>query len=157
MLTLCDYFCLLFLMGVCILYGYGLGKDEKGRRISMKKVELGDIVYAMDTFRGAYIGKVVNIRKTPAHVAQVQILACLSYPKQYAEIFTDKPVERNPYRHLSTQNFLIENVGEFVGEIPDYKRSINNAINIAIKKCRPEELPILLRHCNRKGDYICAG
>lgn len=126
----------------------------KGGR-SMANV--GDIVHATDPFHGSYIGEVVHIRKSPVFTIQVNILACISYPRQHAEFFTDKPAERFPYKYNAIQCFSYDCIGKYVGKIPEYNRSVNNAINNAIKKCRPVELPILLRHCNRKGNHICVG
>lgn len=120
-------------------------------------INIGETVHASDSFRGSYIGKVVNVRTSPVHIAQIQILACLSYPKQYAEFFKDKPAERFPYEHNSIQNFAYDSIGKYIGKIPEYNRSVQNALNNAIKKCRPVELPILLRHCRKVGDYICVG
>lgn len=129
----------------------------KGGR-SMANINVGDIVHASDTFHGSYVGKVVSFRTTPVHIIQVQILACISYPRQHAEFFRDKPAERFPYKHYSVQNFTYGSIGKYVGKIPEYSRSVQNAINNAIKKCLPVELPILLKHCNRKaGDHICVG
>jgi hypothetical protein len=132
--------------------------QKEGKRL-MKNLFPGKIVYAADEFHGSYIGEVVGTRTSPVNTVQVRILACLSYPRQYAEIFTDKQVERKPYPYYSIQNFAVDNVGGYVGAVPDYHRSIINALNIAIKKCRPVELAILLRHCNRIGkeSRVCAG
>jgi|GEM_PF-1747088 len=121
-------------------------------------ITIGDIVHASDDFYGSYIGKVVNIRTTPVHIVQIEVLACISYPKQYAEFFRDKPVERYPFKHCSIQNFAYDAIGKYVGKIPEYNRSVQTALANALKKCRPVELPILLRHCNRKaGDSVCVG
>lgn len=121
-------------------------------------VTVGEIVHASDAFYGSYVGKVIEIRESPAKVAQIQILACLSYPKQYAELYRDKPVERKPYLYLSIQAFPYSNVGKYVGDIPNYSRSVKNSLNNALKKCRPVELPILLKHCDMKaGEHICVG
>lgn len=132
--------------------------NQRGGRSSMHNVEPGNIIYAVDLFHGSYIGELVSVRTSPAHTVQVKILGCLSYPKQYSEFYVDKPVERNPYPYHSIQNFSFDSFGKWVGDIPGYSRSIRNALNIAIKNCRPAELQTLLRHCNRKeGCYVCAG
>lgn len=118
---------------------------------------VGDIVHATDDFYGSYIGKVINIRTTPVNTVQVQIIACISYPKQYAQFFRDKPIERYPYKYNSIHNFAIDSIGKYVGKIPEYNRSVQNALNNALKNCRPIELPILLKHSRKIGDYLCVG
>lgn len=124
-------------------------------------IAIGDIVHATDDYYGSYVGKVINIRTTPVHIVQVQILACISYPKQYAEFFRDKQVERIPYPYNSIKPFYYDAVGKYVGSIPNYDRSVQNALSIALKKCYPIELPILLRHRNKfvmkAGSNLCAG
>lgn len=174
MLTLWDYLFFLIICFICFMFGYGVGRDKKKassknqqRKIrhkkfyqkagisSMKNIQ-DKFVLAVDSFHGSYIGKVIGIKTYPAHVAQVQILACYSYPKQYAEFFADKRVERTPYSYLAIKNFPIECIGEYVGDIPEYHKSIKNALYHALKKCRPVELHFLLKHCREEG-YSCVG
>lgn len=120
-------------------------------------VKIGDIVHASDPFHGSYIGEVVHMRKSPVLAIQVNILACISYPRQHSEFFKDKPAERFPYKHYSIQTFTYDSIGKYVGKFPAYDRSIQNAINNAIKKCLPVELPILLKHCRKVGEHVCVG
>lgn len=123
-----------------------------------QSMNIGDIVYAVDLYRGSYIAEVAGFRRSPAETIQVRILACLSYPRQYAQLFQDKIVERYPYPYASIQSYTNDCIGKWAGDVPEYAQSIRNALNTAVKKCQPLELPVILRHLNTKeGASVCAG
>ncbi len=68
-------------------------------------------VLASDPYWGSYTGFLVGLFRTPTGIrAKVLINECVEYPSQWAILFKDNRVIRNPDKSGSISNFDLKNV-----------------------------------------------
>ena len=109
---------------------------------------IGDNVIATDPYYGTYIGELQSISTgfDGTVFGTVKILACIEYPCQYAIIFTEKAVERKPFRYKDLKKFDIKGMSTHVAKIPNYFDALKVALNKAIFNAQGKELQILEMH-----------
>jgi len=107
---------------------------------------IGDIVVATEEAYGTYIGEVDEILEKTDQI-NVRIKACLRYPLQMGTIHTRSIKERQPFGKAEIITFDRNKIACHIGEVPEYEKSIIEALERALEYCaNVDERYVLTKH-----------